>query len=138
MRNLQARLLAGEDITPEQFDTLLNVNQVRHHLASTAINTKGAEKVAQAYERHLELQGQLVGDAIGVAMDRLGLSEPWRDYALRVAHHALCVADGDDPGDEPQPAGRSGRHGARCSTTAVEPTRPRDGTGALRRHEAGR
>jgi hypothetical protein len=98
----QDELLADvESITDDQVDRLVQLSTTTHHLASTAISTKAAEKVALAFEQHLELQGRAVGVAIGAALDRLGLTEPWRIYALNVARRALL---GDEAqGDEPQP-----------------------------------
>jgi hypothetical protein len=94
VRDLQLGVLAGETIT---------INQVRHHMAKTAIDTKAHENVAMAFTRHLELEGQLVASAVGVALDKLGLTEPWRVYALLVANRALLGESGDAQGDEPQP-----------------------------------
>jgi hypothetical protein len=101
VRDFRAEVVAGETITVDQLDRLINVNQIRHHLATTAISTKAHEHVALAFEQHLELQGRAVGIAIGAAIDKLGLTEPWRLYALDVARRALL---GDEAqGDEPQP-----------------------------------
>ncbi len=101
VRNLQVGVLAGEIVTVDQLDRLINVNQIRHHLAATAISTKAADNVAMAFTRHLEMEGELVAGAVGTALDKLGLTEPWRVYALEVAHRALL---GDEAqGDEPQP-----------------------------------
>jgi hypothetical protein len=46
-------LTTGGTITPEQLDRLINVNQIRHHLATTAMTTKAADNVAMAFTRHL-------------------------------------------------------------------------------------
>lgn len=101
VRDFRAEVVAGETITVDQLDRLINVNQIRHHLATTAISTKAHEHVALAFEQHLELQGRAVGIAIGAALDALGLTETWRLYALDVARRALL---GDEAkGDEPQP-----------------------------------
>jgi hypothetical protein len=101
VRDFQTQLTAGEVITPEQLDRLINVNQIRHHLATTAISTKAHEQVSLAFTRHLELEGELVATAVAAALDKLGLTEPWRVYALEVAQRALL---GDEAqGDEPQP-----------------------------------
>lgn len=101
VRDFQMQLTAGEVITPEQLDRLINVNQIRHHLATTAISTKAHEQVSLAFTRHLEVEGQLVATAVGTAIDKLGLTEPWRLYALEVARRALL---GDEAqGDESRP-----------------------------------
>jgi len=51
VRDFQTQLTAGEVITPEQFDRLFNVNQIRHHRATTAISTKAHEQVSLAFIR---------------------------------------------------------------------------------------
>jgi hypothetical protein len=69
---------------------------------------KAEERVtlAQLYERTpREHPWEVVLDAthtaVAAALDKLGLTEPWRAYALQVAHRALL---GDEAqGDEPQP-----------------------------------
>lgn len=40
VRGFRTQRTAGETITPEQLDRLINVNQIRHHLATTAMTTK--------------------------------------------------------------------------------------------------
>jgi hypothetical protein len=45
----------------------------------------------------------MVATAIGAGLDELGLTDPWRAYALEVAHWALLAESGDAQGDEPQP-----------------------------------
>jgi hypothetical protein len=100
----QDELLANvEDISDEQVDRLIQLSSTTHHLASTAINTKAHEKIALAFQQHLELQGRMVGTALGAAIDGLGLTEPWRRYALEVAHWTLLGEGDQQRGDEPQP-----------------------------------
>jgi hypothetical protein len=101
-RDLWAQVVAGETIGTEQLDRLINFNQIRHHLAKTAIDTKAHEQVSLAFTRHLEMEGQLVGTALGAAIDGLGLTEPWRRYALELAHWTLGEGD-TSRGDEPRP-----------------------------------
>ena len=103
VRDFQTQLVAGETITPEQLDRLISVNQIRHHLATTAITTKAAEKMSLAFTQHIEMQGQMVATAIAAGLDKLGLTDPWRAYALEVAHWALLGESGEAQGDEPQP-----------------------------------
>jgi hypothetical protein len=113
----QDELLADvENITDDQVDRLVQLSTTTHHLASTAISTKAHERVALAFEQHLELQGKAVGIAIGAALDKLGLTEPWRAYALRVAHWALAGEGGHERGDEPR-SRRHPRRPARCATS---------------------
>jgi hypothetical protein len=100
-RDLWAKVAAGEVVTVDQLDRLIGYNQVRHTMAKTAIDTKAHEQVSLAFTRHLEVEGQLVSQAIAAALDKLGLTEAWRVYALKIAQRALL---GDDAqGDEPQP-----------------------------------
>jgi hypothetical protein len=100
-RDLWDQVVSGETIGVDQLDRLINFNQIRHHLAKTAIDTKAHEQVSLAFSRHLEMEGELVATAVAAALDKLGLTEPWRAYALQVAHRALL---GDEAqGDEPQP-----------------------------------
>ena len=73
------------------------LSQTTHHLASTAISTSAHEQVSLAFTRHLEVEGQLVGTALGAAIDGLGLTEPWRRYALELAHWTL-LGEGDPAG----------------------------------------
>jgi hypothetical protein len=104
MRDYRVEVLAGETLTVDQLDRLIQYAQAAHHMATAAISTKAHEKVALAFEQHLEMQGQLVASALGAAIDKLGLTEPWRVYALEVASRALAVAGGHDvAGDEPRP-----------------------------------
>jgi hypothetical protein len=103
VRDFRAEVVAGETITVDQLDRLIAVNQIRHHLASTAISTKAHEQVSLAFTRHLEVEGQLVGTALGAAIDGLGLTEPWRRYALELAHWTLLGEGDTSRGDEPQP-----------------------------------
>jgi hypothetical protein len=100
----QDELLANvEDISDEQVDRLIQLSSTTHHLASTAINTKAHEKIALAFDRHVDVLGQMVNTAIDAALDKVGLSESWRAYAFVIGHRALLIATGDDPGPEPQP-----------------------------------
>jgi hypothetical protein len=100
-RDLRDQVVSGETIGVDQLDRLINFNQIRHHLAKTAIDTKAHEQVSLAFTRHLEMEGEPVATAVAAALDKLGLTEPWRAYALQVAHRALL---GDEAqGDEPQP-----------------------------------
>jgi hypothetical protein len=103
VRDFRAEVVAGETITVDQLDRLIAVNQIRHHLASTAISTKAHEQVSLAFTRHLEVEGQLVGTALGAAIDGLGLTEPWRRYALELAHWTLLGEGDTSRGDQPQP-----------------------------------
>ena len=99
-QDYRAEVLAGETISLDQLDRLIGYVQSTHHLATTAISTKAADNVAMAFTRHLEMEGQLVATAVGIAIDKLGLTERWRLYALDVARRALL---GDEAqGDEPQ------------------------------------
>jgi hypothetical protein len=96
-------LLAGETISVGQLDRLIELSQTTHHLATTAITTRAYEQVSLEFSRHLEAQGKLVGAAVGAAMDKLGLKELWRAYALAVAHWTLLGEGDHERGDEPQP-----------------------------------
>jgi hypothetical protein len=123
----QDELLANvEDITDDQVDRLIQLSSTTHHLASTAINTKAHEKIALAFDRHVDVLSQMVNTAIDAALDKVGLSEPWRSYAFVVGHRALLIATGDDPGPEPQPPEEP--------VVAEHDTRPRDTARAI---EAG-
>ena len=106
VRDLQLGVLAGETITVDQLDRLINVNQIRHHLASTAISTKAHENVAMAFTRHLEMEGQLVGLAIGAVVHGMTRSldprsgDQLRDWALTQAHRVLADAQPGQTLDE--------------------------------------
>jgi hypothetical protein len=102
-QDFRREVVAGKKVTIDQLDRLIELAQTTHHLATTAITSKAAEKMAVAFERHTEGLGELVGIAVDAATDRLGLTDPWRAYALQVAAHALRAANGGDPGDDPQP-----------------------------------
>jgi hypothetical protein len=104
VRDFQTQLVAGEVITPEQLDRLISVNQVRHHLASIAISTKAADNVALAFDRHINQEIEVVTQAIKTTVDKLGLTDPWRAYALAVYRHTVETLLGDEAqGDEPRP-----------------------------------
>jgi hypothetical protein len=103
VRDFRSEVVAGESITVDQLDRLIAVNQIRHHLASTAISTRAHEQVSLAFTRHLEVEGQLVGTALGAAIDGLDLTEPWRRYALELAHWTLLGEGDTSRGDQPQP-----------------------------------
>jgi len=98
VRDCRTEVAAGEHVTMDQLDRLIQYAQSAHHMASIAISTKAADRMSIAVAREYELQGQLVATAIGAALDKLGLTDAWRSYALSVAHHALT-----GEGDEPQP-----------------------------------
>jgi hypothetical protein len=113
MRDHRAEVLAGETVTVDQLDRLMQLTQTTHHLASTAISTKAHEHVALAFEQHLELQGRAVGIAIGAIVNGLTRSldtdsgERLHDWALAQAHKMLVAAsDGERaevPDVEPPP-----------------------------------
>jgi hypothetical protein len=105
VRDLQVQVLAGKTVTADQLDRLINVNQIRHHLATAAITTKAHQHVALAFEQHLEMQGRLVGAAIGPAIDKLALTEPWRFYALewRTGRCSAWATLADEPRPPSEP-----------------------------------
>jgi hypothetical protein len=100
-RDCRAQIIDGETVDINALDRLISLAQTTHHMASVAINSKAAENLSIAVERQLELQGELVAAAICTAIDKVGLTPAWRDYALRIGHRALL--DGEADGDEPQP-----------------------------------
>ena len=102
-QEFQADVLAGENVTADQLDGLIELARTTHHLATTAISTKAAENVAMAFTQHLDMQGRMVATAIAAGLDKLGLTDPWRAYALEVAHWALLGESGEAQGDEPRP-----------------------------------
>jgi hypothetical protein len=100
-RDCRAQIIDGETVDINALDRLISLAQTTHHMASVAINSKAAENLSVAVERQLELQGELVAAAICTAIDKVGLTPAWRDYALRIGHRALL--DGEADGDEPRP-----------------------------------
>jgi hypothetical protein len=100
MRSHRVEILAGETITVDQLDRLIQYSQAAHHMATVAISTKAHEQLTVAVTKEYELQGKLVGAALGAAIDALGLSDVWRQHALAIAAWKLR----DDPEDaKPQP-----------------------------------
>jgi hypothetical protein len=100
-RDCRAQIVDGDTIDVNMLDRLISLAQTTHHMAAVAINSKAAEQIALAYEKNAELEGELVAVAISAAIDKVGLTPAWRDYALRVGHRALL--DGEAEGDEPEP-----------------------------------
>jgi hypothetical protein len=105
---------------------------------------KAEERVtlAQLYERTpREHPWEVVLDAthtaVAAALDKLGLTEPWRAYALQVAHRALL---GDEAqGDEPQPPDDAVVQ--ECTTSArgtCRPSKRSQHAGTVRRHRPAR
>jgi hypothetical protein len=103
LAKLTTQLATDEDVTPDAIDRLLVMNQMRHVMAGKAIDAKAHERIALEFTRHLEAEGQLVGTALGAAIDKLGLTEDWRTYALAVARWTLLGEGDHERGDEPQP-----------------------------------
>jgi hypothetical protein len=98
MRDAKVDLQAGEPVSVDQLDRLINLSQTAHHLAQTAIQTKAAEHIVAKYVD----QGGRLARLISEVLDRLELTVEWRIFALRVVHHLLQVEAGDRS-EEPSP-----------------------------------
>jgi hypothetical protein len=112
MRDTKAKLLVGENVTVEQVDRLLELTTYAHKLASVAIQTGAAERVAQTYERNRQLEGEIIATPIVVVLDGvdrylagLGLDAgqviTLRSWAVEAA--AATLEDGDVPALPPVP-----------------------------------
>jgi hypothetical protein len=98
MRDAKVDLQAGEPVSVDQLDRLINLSQTAHHLAQTAIQTKAAEHIVQTYVD----QGNRLAGLITEVVDRLALTVEWRIFALRVVHHLLQLEAGEQS-EEPTP-----------------------------------
>lgn len=113
MRDTKAKLLVGENVTVEQVDRLLELTTYAHKLASVAIQTGAAERVAATYERNLREEGQVLATALETVLDGveryltgLGL-DAGRVIALRawaVEAAATRLEGGDVPALPPVPS----------------------------------
>jgi hypothetical protein len=104
-RLCEADMLAAGDgtIDVDNRAGLVDLIRTTHGLAERTITSRAYEEAAFAFTRHLEVEGQLVGTALGAAIDGLGLTEAWRAYAFELAQWTL-LGEGDiSRGDEPQP-----------------------------------
>jgi len=104
-RLCEADMLAAGNgmIDADQRAQLVHLIRTTHGLAAQTIGTKAYDDASHAFTRHLELEGQLVGNALGAAIEELGLTEPWRQFALEVAHWTLLGEGDQSHGDRPQP-----------------------------------
>jgi hypothetical protein len=91
-RDHQVKVLAGETVSVEALDRLVELSKVSHHLAQTAIATKAAEHLAQGYVD----QGNRLAKLITEVVDRLELTVEWRIFALQVVHHLLQIEAGEE------------------------------------------
>ena len=123
-QEFQAEVLAGENVTVDQLDRLIELARTTHHLATTAISTKAHENVAMAFTRHLDMQGQLVATAIAAGLDKLGLTGSVA--GVRAGGRALGAARRKrrSPGRRAAAADGSGRHGVRRRPHAATTCRP--------------
>ena len=118
MRDAESHLTAGESLTPQQVDRLLDSIRFAHHMAETAIRTKSHEHIANAVRLKSEEVGeqlaQVVRVTIAAALDRvLPLPDDTRDPALyrriqdqrdETEHYLTAVAAAAFSGDEIPPA----------------------------------
>jgi hypothetical protein len=106
-QEFRAEVLAGETMTVDQLDRLIELAQTTHHLATTAINSKAHEKVSLAFTQHLEMQGRVIGLAIDAVVRGLTTSldidsgEQLHDWALAQAHRMLVAAQDGEPAEPP-------------------------------------
>ncbi len=127
-QDYRVEVLAGETLTVDQLDRLIQLSRTTHHLATTAISTKAHEQVSLAFTRHLEIEGELVGTA-----DR------GRDRQARADGTVARLRPGGRPldaarrrrsreGRRTATTGRPGGPGVRRQPTAVGRASPRGGT----------
>jgi hypothetical protein len=108
MRSHRVEVLAGETITVDQLDRLIQYSQAAHHMATVAINTKAAEKLNVAVTQHIEVQGRLVGLAIDAVIRGLTRSldtdsgEELKVWALAQAYNVLVAAQDGEPAEPPE------------------------------------
>lgn len=81
----------GSDADPTVMRWLAESRRERALLAKTAKSAIDAG-VAERLVRQVELEGRLVADAVGRALDALGLPDDQRALAFSTAHQALLEA----------------------------------------------
>lgn len=104
-REARLALREGESVMPDQLDRIVESAKAALTAAKLAIDTRSYEMLAQQHDRQLELDGQLVADALAVVLDALvdGLRlpvtrvKPLRSWAFEAAAAALSSLDGSDP-----------------------------------------
>lgn len=71
MRECEAPLRRGEQLTAEQVDRLVESTRLAHHLAKTALDTRAHEHIADSFQRHEHLEADIVSKAIVTVLDKL-------------------------------------------------------------------
>jgi hypothetical protein len=88
-RELRLQLAAGETVTPEQLDRLLERARLAHHLARTTVETGVVVKQVEAQRVQVAELGVLMSEVLLGVLNTLPLTREWREYLLDVAHYRL-------------------------------------------------
>jgi hypothetical protein len=100
-----ARVLAAHDgdMTHPEVQLLLRTSRMERSLLSKTAKAAVEAGVAERLVRQVELEGQLVANALHAVLGVLPLAPEWREYALRVAQAQLGVEAGQPPTELPPP-----------------------------------
>jgi uncharacterized membrane protein len=88
-RELRLQVAAGDTVTVDQLDRMLERARLAHHLARTTVETGVVVKLVEQQRASVAEVGTFISEVLLSVLFELPLTPEWREYLLNVAEYRL-------------------------------------------------